>query len=121
MVKSVGQAPSPLMSGSSEVPASSNSDIQYVQKEVCIYIPRQVHEIFGFIIDEIIRGLQASLASSKRWFLYIASIQQGDLSLSGLPSGRGGGGGTRTHDGRLSADIRAESLSTEPPTPPSKR
>ncbi|GFN82359.1 hypothetical protein PoB_000886500 [Plakobranchus ocellatus] len=40
-------------------------------------------------------------------FLYIASPQQGDLRLSGSPSGQGGGGGARTRDRRVPAEIRA--------------
>ncbi|GFN86793.1 hypothetical protein PoB_001329900 [Plakobranchus ocellatus] len=35
------------------------------------------------------------------WFLYIASPQQGELRLSGTPSGQGAGGGTRTHIRRV--------------------
>ncbi|GFO35076.1 hypothetical protein PoB_006158100 [Plakobranchus ocellatus] len=52
------------------------------------------------------------------WFLYIASPQQGDLRLSGPPSGQGAGGGARTRDRRVSADLRADSLANMPPTPP---
>ncbi|GFO00862.1 hypothetical protein PoB_002736700 [Plakobranchus ocellatus] len=52
------------------------------------------------------------------WFLYIASPQQGDLRLSGPPSGQGAGGGARTSDRRVPADLRADSLATVPPTPP---
>ncbi|GFO19725.1 hypothetical protein PoB_004623000 [Plakobranchus ocellatus] len=37
-----------------------------------------------------------------------------DLKLSGAPSGQGAGCGARTRDGRISADLRADSLSTEP-------
>ncbi|GFO28280.1 acid-sensing ion channel 4 [Plakobranchus ocellatus] len=50
--------------------------------------------------------------------LYIASPQQGDLRLSGPPSGQGAGGGARTRDRRVPADLRADSLATVPPTPP---
>ncbi|GFO29141.1 hypothetical protein PoB_005564600 [Plakobranchus ocellatus] len=45
-------------------------------------------------------------------FLYIASPQQGDLRLSGPPSGQGAGGGARTRDRRVPADLRADSLAT---------
>ncbi|GFO09357.1 hypothetical protein PoB_003586200 [Plakobranchus ocellatus] len=56
----------------------------------------------------------------KGWVLYIASPQQGDLRLSGPPSGQGAGGGARTRDRRVPADLRADSLATVPPTPPYK-
>ncbi|GFN78315.1 hypothetical protein PoB_000482100 [Plakobranchus ocellatus] len=46
--------------------------------------------------------------------------QQGDLRLSGPPSGQGADGGARTCDRRVPADLRADSLATVPPTP-SKR
>ncbi|GFO03620.1 hypothetical protein PoB_003012500 [Plakobranchus ocellatus] len=45
-------------------------------------------------------------------FLYKASPQQGDLRLSGLPPGQGAGGGARTRDRRVPADLRADSLAT---------
>ncbi|GFO21646.1 hypothetical protein PoB_004815100 [Plakobranchus ocellatus] len=43
--------------------------------------------------------------------------QQGDLRLSGPPSGQGAGGGARTCDRRVPADLRAESQATVPPKP----
>ncbi|GFO06481.1 hypothetical protein PoB_003298600 [Plakobranchus ocellatus] len=43
---------------------------------------------------------------------------QGDLRLSGPPSGQGASGGTRTCDRKVPADLRADSLATVPPTPP---
>ncbi|GFO12844.1 hypothetical protein PoB_003934900 [Plakobranchus ocellatus] len=46
-----------------------------------------------------------------------ASPQQGDLRLSGPPSGQDAGGGARTRDRRVPADLRADSLATVPPTP----
>ncbi|GFN76363.1 hypothetical protein PoB_000286900 [Plakobranchus ocellatus] len=54
-------------------------------------------------------------------FLYIASPQQGDLRLSGPPSGQGAGSGARTRDRRVPADLRADSQATELPTPPPPR
>ncbi|GFN75958.1 hypothetical protein PoB_000246400 [Plakobranchus ocellatus] len=51
-------------------------------------------------------------------FVYIASPQQGDLRLSGPPSGQGAGGGARTRDRRVNADLRADSQATVPSTPP---
>ncbi|GFN96947.1 U3 small nucleolar RNA-associated protein 6 homolog [Plakobranchus ocellatus] len=50
--------------------------------------------------------------------LQSASPQQGDLRLSGPPSGQDAGGGARTRDRRVPADLRADSLATVPPTPP---
>ncbi|GFN82874.1 hypothetical protein PoB_000938000 [Plakobranchus ocellatus] len=47
-----------------------------------------------------------------------ASPQQGDLRLSSSPSGQDAGGGARTRDRRVPADLRADSLATMPPTPP---
>ncbi|GFO01652.1 hypothetical protein PoB_002815700 [Plakobranchus ocellatus] len=41
--------------------------------------------------------------------------QQGNLRLSGLLSGQGVGGGARTRDRRVPADLRADSLATVPP------
>ncbi|GFO34769.1 hypothetical protein PoB_006127400 [Plakobranchus ocellatus] len=46
-----------------------------------------------------------------------SSPQQGDLRLSGPPSGQGASGGARTRDRRVPADIRADSLATVPSTP----
>ncbi|GFO44451.1 eukaryotic translation initiation factor 3 subunit f [Plakobranchus ocellatus] len=62
----------------------------------------------------------------KQWvngfffFLYKASPQQGDLKLSCPPSGQGAGDGARNRDRRVPADLRADTLATEPPTPPRK-
>ncbi|GFO11695.1 hypothetical protein PoB_003820000 [Plakobranchus ocellatus] len=44
--------------------------------------------------------------------------QQGDLRLSGPPSGQGAGSGARTRDRRIPADLRADSQATVLPTPP---
>ncbi|GFO33194.1 hypothetical protein PoB_005969900 [Plakobranchus ocellatus] len=41
-----------------------------------------------------------------------------DLRLSGTPPGRGAGGGVRTRDSSVPADLRVDSLATVPPTPP---
>ncbi|GFO09909.1 hypothetical protein PoB_003641400 [Plakobranchus ocellatus] len=48
-----------------------------------------------------------------------ASPQQGDLRLSGPPSGQGAGSGARTRDRRVPANLRADSQATVLPTPPS--
>ncbi|GFO49694.1 hypothetical protein PoB_007619900 [Plakobranchus ocellatus] len=42
---------------------------------------------------------------------------QGDLRLSGPPSGQGAGSGARTRDRRVPADLRADSQATVLPTP----
>ncbi|GFO20279.1 hypothetical protein PoB_004678400 [Plakobranchus ocellatus] len=48
----------------------------------------------------------------------VQSPQKGDLKLSDPPSGQGAGGETRTRDKRVpAADLRADSLSSLPPTP----
>ncbi|GFO14215.1 guanine nucleotide-binding protein g(o) subunit alpha [Plakobranchus ocellatus] len=49
--------------------------------------------------------------------LLLASPQQGDLRLSGPPSGQGAGSGARTRDRRVPADLRADSQATVLPTP----
>ncbi|GFN99582.1 hypothetical protein PoB_002608800 [Plakobranchus ocellatus] len=46
----------------------------------------------------------------KGWFFYITSPQEGGLRLLGPSSGQGVGGGARTRDRRVSADVRADSL-----------
>ncbi|GFO15991.1 hypothetical protein PoB_004249600 [Plakobranchus ocellatus] len=61
--------------------------------------------------------LEKILCQCRVWFLYKASPQQGDLRLSGPPSGQGAGGGARTRDRKVPADLRADSLATVPPTP----
>ncbi|GFN94607.1 hypothetical protein PoB_002111300 [Plakobranchus ocellatus] len=48
----------------------------------------------------------------------ISSPQQGDLRLSGPPSGQGTGSGARTRDRMVPADLRADSQATVLPTPP---
>ncbi|GFO09768.1 hypothetical protein PoB_003627300 [Plakobranchus ocellatus] len=50
----------------------------------------------------------------------LASPQQGDLRLSGPPSGQGASSGARTCDRRVPADLRADSQATVLPTPPEK-
>ncbi|GFO36132.1 hypothetical protein PoB_006263700 [Plakobranchus ocellatus] len=62
---------------------------------------------------------QLSTVGELGEFLYIASPQQGDLRLSGHPSGEGAGSGARTRDRRVPADLRADSQATVLPTPPS--
>ncbi|GFO21869.1 hypothetical protein PoB_004837400 [Plakobranchus ocellatus] len=46
------------------------------------------------------------------------SPQQGDLRLSGPPSGQGAGSEARTRDRRVPAGLRADSQATVLPTPP---
>ncbi|GFO42323.1 hypothetical protein PoB_006882800 [Plakobranchus ocellatus] len=45
-----------------------------------------------------------------------ACPQQGDLRLSGPPSGQGTSGGAQTRNRRVPADLRADSLATVPLT-----
>ncbi|GFN94058.1 hypothetical protein PoB_002056400 [Plakobranchus ocellatus] len=44
------------------------------------------------------------------------SIEKVSSPLAGPPSGQGAGGGARTHDRRVPADLRADSLASKPPT-----
>ncbi|GFN78476.1 hypothetical protein PoB_000498200 [Plakobranchus ocellatus] len=67
---------------------------------------------FGFMLDNGIRNAIFTLS------MLMESPQQGDLKLSGPPSGQGAGGGARTRDRKVPADLRADSLATVPPTPP---
>ncbi|GFO25098.1 hypothetical protein PoB_005160300 [Plakobranchus ocellatus] len=53
-------------------------------------------------------------------FVPVPVHNEGDLRLSGPPSGQGAGSGARTRDRRVPADLRADSLATVPPTPLSK-
>ncbi|GFO49732.1 hypothetical protein PoB_007623700 [Plakobranchus ocellatus] len=63
--------------------------------------------------------LQLQVNSLSAGFLYIASPHQGDLRLSGRPSGQGASGGARTRDRRIPADLRVDSLPTVRPSPAS--
>ncbi|GFO33448.1 hypothetical protein PoB_005995300 [Plakobranchus ocellatus] len=58
---------------------------------------------------------RSSAASRRIPNLRGDSPQQGDFRLSGPPSGQGAGSGARIHDRKVSADLRADSLVTEPP------
>ncbi|GFO23498.1 hypothetical protein PoB_005000300 [Plakobranchus ocellatus] len=51
-------------------------------------------------------------------YMYTACQQNGDLRLSGLLPGQGVSGRARTRNRRVPADLRVDSLSTVPPTPP---
>ncbi|GFO21793.1 hypothetical protein PoB_004829800 [Plakobranchus ocellatus] len=53
----------------------------------------------------------------KVWLFIYSSPQQGDLKLLGPPSGQGASGGARIRDRRAPADLRVDSLNTEPQTP----
>ncbi|GFO18692.1 hypothetical protein PoB_004519700 [Plakobranchus ocellatus] len=64
----------------------------------------------SFIVDMLETRIKRCKVLAR--FLYIASPQQGDLRLSDPPSGQGAGGGARTRDRRVPADLRADSLAT---------
>ncbi|GFN77714.1 hypothetical protein PoB_000422000 [Plakobranchus ocellatus] len=49
------------------------------------------------------------------WYLYTANPQQGDLRLSGLPSGQGAGGRARIRNRGVAEDLRSDSQPTVPP------
>ncbi|GFO18036.1 cornifin-a-like [Plakobranchus ocellatus] len=55
--------------------------------------------------------------TSLEQILCKASSQQGDLRLSGIPSGQAAGGGARNRDRRVAADLRTDPLATVRPTP----
>ncbi|GFO03395.1 metabotropic glutamate receptor 3 [Plakobranchus ocellatus] len=62
----------------------------------------------------------SSTILSYRQFLVLlssASLQQNDLRLSGPSSDEDAGGKPRTHDRKVPAGLREDSLSTVPPTP----
>ncbi|GFO27382.1 hypothetical protein PoB_005388700 [Plakobranchus ocellatus] len=61
---------------------------------------------------------KSMIPRSKALWRHGASPQQGDLRLSGPPSGQGAGSGARTRDRRVPADLRADSQATVLPTPP---
>ncbi|GFO43227.1 hypothetical protein PoB_006973200 [Plakobranchus ocellatus] len=81
--------------------------------------------LFGLISTQIrLLIIKVSLSVQIEFFLsflYIASPQQGDLRLSGPPSGQGAGSGARTRDRRVPADLRADSQATVLPTPQYKK
>ncbi|GFO19740.1 craniofacial development protein 2-like [Plakobranchus ocellatus] len=71
----------------------------------------------GFLITSDTRcetEIKKSIAIAKN---ALNNPQQGDLKLTGPPSGQGAGGGARTRDRKVPADLRADSLATVPPTP----
>ncbi|GFO24732.1 histone-lysine N-methyltransferase SETMAR [Plakobranchus ocellatus] len=61
-------------------------------------------------------NLDVDFFRSSKW-IENTSPQQGNLRLSGPPSGQDAGGGARTCDRRVPADLRADSLATVPSTP----
>ncbi|GFN95812.1 hypothetical protein PoB_002231800 [Plakobranchus ocellatus] len=70
------------------------------------------------MVKDSTHAIRAKLWRFKRNLQGGSSPQQGDLRLSGPPSGQDAGGGARTRDRRVPADLRADSLATVPPTPP---
>ncbi|GFN97219.1 hypothetical protein PoB_002372500 [Plakobranchus ocellatus] len=52
--------------------------------------------------------------------MYIACRQRGDLRLSGPPPSKDASGGAQTRNRDVPEDLRADSLSTLPPTPPKR-
>ncbi|GFO09259.1 hypothetical protein PoB_003576400 [Plakobranchus ocellatus] len=58
------------------------------------------------------QGYQPSIAQTPR----ISALYRSDTK--GPPPGQSAGGGARTRDGRVPADLRADSQATVPPTPP---
>ncbi|GFO18551.1 hypothetical protein PoB_004505600 [Plakobranchus ocellatus] len=63
--------------------------------------------------DSPCRGLAIEEKKSSQSFIFTfwtSSSKQGDLQLSGAPSGQTAGGGARTRNRRVPADLRADSL-----------
>ncbi|GFO09547.1 hypothetical protein PoB_003605200 [Plakobranchus ocellatus] len=67
------------------------------------------------LAEELVATPQFEVTTEKSFEI---SPQQGDLMLSGPPSGQGASSGARTRDGRVPADLRADSQGTVLPTPP---
>ncbi|GFO33053.1 hypothetical protein PoB_005955800 [Plakobranchus ocellatus] len=82
---------------------------------VLVSIITQLGSFSGCVKQKYIIFIQGLTAP---WFVYIASPQRGDLSLSCPPSGQGAGGGAQTSDRRVPADLGADSLAIVSPTPP---
>ncbi|GFO12036.1 hypothetical protein PoB_003854100 [Plakobranchus ocellatus] len=75
--------------------------------------------VFGKILRELKNGHKANDATKVHINEdLLLCPQQGDLRLSGPPSGQGAGSGARTRDRRVPADLRADSQATVLPTPP---
>ncbi|GFO08697.1 hypothetical protein PoB_003520200 [Plakobranchus ocellatus] len=70
------------------------------------------------LVQCLLRRKKAQRASRSLSVPTCARPQQGDLGLSGPPSGEGAGGGARTCDRSVPADFRADSLPTVPPMSP---
>ncbi|GFO08484.1 hypothetical protein PoB_003498900 [Plakobranchus ocellatus] len=75
-----------------------------------------------FIIRKGVSDNKYENGAVDMWFIRrtqhpATSPQQGDLRLSGPPSGQGAGSGARTRDRRVPADLRADSQATVLPTP----
>ncbi|GFN76399.1 hypothetical protein PoB_000290500 [Plakobranchus ocellatus] len=92
----------------------------WTKSHVKVPIFCQSHLLLCNSIIEVVPLYTVLQPRSKNWqlsFLYIASPQQGDLRLSGPPSGQGAGSGARTRDRKVPADLRADSQATVLPTP----
>ncbi|GFO45516.1 hypothetical protein PoB_007202100 [Plakobranchus ocellatus] len=78
----------------------------------------------GFIKTKASKPQPSQLSANKLYKINerktttAKSPQQGDLRLSDPPSGQIADDRARTRDRRVPADLRADSLSTMPPTPP---
>ncbi|GFO15193.1 hypothetical protein PoB_004169800 [Plakobranchus ocellatus] len=68
--------------------------------------------------DNMLELSMGGAVGEKLFTFKILVPQQGELRLSGPPSGQGAGGRARTPDRRVPADLRADLLSTMPTTPP---
>ncbi|GFN78318.1 hypothetical protein PoB_000482400 [Plakobranchus ocellatus] len=64
--------------------------------------------------NAVLLHISVNMARLADKLLGLASPQQGDHWLSGPPSGQGTGGGARTRNRRVPADLRTDSLATVP-------
>ncbi|GFO28172.1 hypothetical protein PoB_005467700 [Plakobranchus ocellatus] len=69
--------------------------------------------LFGDMDHDMVRRRRSSIHLRTT----LSRAQQGDLRLSGPPSGQGTGGVARIRNRKVPTDLRADSLVTVPPTP----
>ncbi|GFN94583.1 hypothetical protein PoB_002108900 [Plakobranchus ocellatus] len=74
--------------------------------------------VFSNVNSEMLVVQSYPETTMETWNVETTSPQQGDLRLSGPPSGQGAGSGARTRNRRVPADLRADSQATVLPTPP---
>ncbi|GFN91981.1 hypothetical protein PoB_001848700 [Plakobranchus ocellatus] len=101
----------------------------YYRNIFCAYCSEGTHNNYNLVLSDNAmfkrQQLRVLMSFSKHGAISLklsqdgiagASPHQGDLRLSGPPSGPGADEEARTLDRRVPADIRADSLATVPPT-----